>query len=69
MYVATHEQWRNLRSRAITANAGSFSVTFFLGEPLCIRTSPINRTRNCYFSILPYYRFVYSNTVVLIIPD
>ena len=46
VYVATREQWRNLRSRAITANAGSFSVTFFLGGPLCIRMSPINRTRN-----------------------
>ena len=46
MYVATHEQWHNLRSCAITANAGSLSVTFFLGGSLCIRMSPINRTRN-----------------------
>ena len=46
VYVATHKQWCNMRSRAIMANAGSFSVTFFLGGPLCIRMSPINRTRN-----------------------
>ena len=46
VYVATHKQWCNMRSCAIMANAGSFSVTFFLGGPLCIRMSPINRTRN-----------------------
>ena len=33
VYVATHKQWHNLRSRAIMANAGSFSVTFFLVDP------------------------------------
>ena len=38
VYVATREQWHNLRSHAITANAGSFSITFFLGGP-CQGTS------------------------------
>ena len=57
VYVATHEQWRNLRSRAITANASLFSITFFLGGPLCIRMSPINRTCN----IIAYKKITQEN--------
>jgi hypothetical protein len=32
-------------------DAGKFSVTFFLACPVCIRTSPINRTRNMISSL------------------